>query len=97
VQAKERGNTQFKSILTHNLRDGVRPILEWFEIPVGVYEALFLQMQPHLITNLKLVWNLMLVMSLLVLGIGFLQDIMNLLLDVLDPFQQIWMLYLPRF
>jgi hypothetical protein len=62
---------------------------------VGACEALFLQMQPHLITNLKLVWNLMLVMLLLVLGIGFLQDIMNLLLDVLDPFKKIWLLYLP--
>jgi hypothetical protein len=88
VQAKERGNTQFKSILTHNLCDGVRPISKWFELLVGACEALFLQMQPHLITNLKLVWNLMLVMSLLVLGIGFLQDIMNLLLDVLDPFKK---------
>jgi hypothetical protein len=45
-------------------------------------------MQPHLVTNQKLVRNLMLVMSLLILGIGLLQDIMNLLLEVLDPFKK---------
>jgi hypothetical protein len=45
-------------------------------------------MQPHLVTNLKLVRNPMLVMSLLILGIGLLQDIMNLLLEVLDPFNE---------
>jgi hypothetical protein len=41
VQAKERGNTQFKIILTHNLCDGVRPISEWFDIPMGGCEVLF--------------------------------------------------------
>jgi len=86
VQTEEMGNTQFKMILIHNLRDGVRPILEWLELHAGGYEAFFLQMQPHLITDLKLVWNLMLVMSFLILGVRFLQNIMNLLLDVLDLF-----------
>jgi hypothetical protein len=87
MEAKERVNTQFKRVLTHSLHDGLRPILQWDEIPMGVFEALFLQMKPCFITNLKLVWNPMLVMSFLVLGIGFLQDIMNLFLDVLDPFK----------
>jgi hypothetical protein len=89
VQAKERVNNQLKIILTHNLHDDVSLIHYRFELHVGECEALFLQMQPHFITNLKLVWNTMLVMSLLILGIGFLQDIMNLLLDVLDLFKKI--------
>jgi hypothetical protein len=55
---------------------------------MGSYEVLFLQMQPYLISHLKLVWNPMLIMALLVLGIGFLQNIMNLLLDVLDSFNK---------
>jgi hypothetical protein len=51
---------------------------------MGSCEAFFLKMQPYLISNLKLVWYTMLILALLVLGIGFLQNIMNLLLDVLD-------------
>jgi hypothetical protein len=86
VQAKERRNTQFKNIVTHNLFVVVRPILEWCELPMGSYEALFLQIQPHLVTNLKLVRNPMMVTSLLILGTALLQDITKLLLEVLDPF-----------
>jgi hypothetical protein len=56
---------------------------------MGGCEVLFFQIQTHLITNIKLVWNPMLVMSLLVLSISFLEDIMNLLLDVFDPFNKI--------
>jgi hypothetical protein len=41
-------------------------------------------MQPDLISHLKFVWYPMLIVALLVLGIGFLHNIMNLLLDVLD-------------
>jgi hypothetical protein len=58
------------------------------ELLMGSYEALFLQMQPYLISHLKLVWYPMLIVVLLVLGIGFLQNIMNLLLDVLDSFNK---------
>ena len=48
-------------------------------------------MQPNLSTHLELefVWNLMLIMALLVIAIGFLQNIMDLLLDVLNPFNEI--------
>jgi hypothetical protein len=88
VQAKERRNTQFKIIVTHSLGDGPRPISECFKIHIGADEALFLQMKPHLVTKLKLVRNLMLVMSLLILGIGLIQDIMNLFLEVLHPFNE---------
>ena len=51
-------------------------------------ESFFLQMQPNLITHLVCVWHLMLVMTLLVLGIGFLQNVMDLLANVLDPFHK---------
>jgi hypothetical protein len=54
----------------------------------GAYEAPFLQMKPYLITNLKLMWNSMLVTSLLVLGIGLLLDSMNLLLEVIYSFNK---------
>ena len=45
-------------------------------------------MQPNLIPNLELVWNLMLVMSLLVFSIGILQNVMDLLEDVMDLFNK---------
>jgi hypothetical protein len=51
---------------------------------MGSCEALFLQVQPHLISHLKLVWYSMFFVALLVLGIGFMHNIMNLFLDVLD-------------
>jgi hypothetical protein len=54
---------------------------------MGVCEALFLKMQPHLVTNIKIVRNMMSIMSLLIRGIGLLQDIMNMLLVVLDLFK----------
>jgi hypothetical protein len=62
---------------------------------MGSCEPLFLQMQPYLISHLKLVWYPMLIVALLVLGIGFLQNIMNLLLDVYGFIQQIWFLDQP--
>jgi hypothetical protein len=45
-------------------------------------------MKPHLVTNLKIVRNPMLVMPFLILGISLLQDNMELLLEVLDPFNE---------
>ena len=45
-------------------------------------------MQPNFVTHLEFVWNLMLIMALLVLGVGFLQNIMDLLLDVLNIFNE---------
>ena len=51
-------------------------------------ESFFLQMQPNLITHLVCVWHSMLVMTLLVLGIGFFQNVMDLLANVLDPFHK---------
>lgn len=45
-------------------------------------------MQPNYVTHLKLLWNPMLIMSLLLLGIGLLKDVMNLLAYVLDVFNK---------
>jgi hypothetical protein len=51
---------------------------------VGSSEALLLQMYPHFVAHLEVVWHSMLIMSLLVLTIGSFQDVMNLLADVLN-------------
>lgn len=45
VQAKEWGNVEIKSVVSHSLCDGVRPILEWSKLPMGSGKAFFLQMQ----------------------------------------------------
>jgi hypothetical protein len=45
-------------------------------------------MQPNLVAYLKLVGNPMLIMALLVLSIGFLQNIMDMLADVLNSFNE---------
>ena len=51
---------------------------------MGSTEALLLQMTPHFLAHLKIVWHLMLIMSLLVLIISSVQYFMNILLDVLN-------------
>jgi hypothetical protein len=84
VQTKEWWNAEIKGIFPYNLGEGVRPISEWTKLAVGSSEALLLQMQPHFVTHLEVVWHLMLIMSLLVLSIGSVQDVMNLLADVLN-------------
>ena len=62
--------------------------MKWTKLSIRSCEALFLQMQPNLVYHLEFVWNSMLIMALLVLGIGFLQNIMDLLLDVLNIFNE---------
>jgi hypothetical protein len=89
VQAKERGNVELKTIATHSLGDGVRYIAEWMKLLMGSCKVFFLQMQPKFISHLKLVWHSVLIMVLLVLGIGLLQNILNLLMDVLDSFNEL--------
>jgi hypothetical protein len=83
-----RGNTQFKSIVTHILGDGVRPIAKWMKLPIGSCEALFLKMQQNLVAHLEFVWDPMLIMAPLVLGIGFMQYIMDLFSNVLHLFNE---------
>jgi hypothetical protein len=89
MQAKEGGNFELKIIFTHSLGDDVRSIVEWMKLLMGSCTTFFLQMQPNFISHPKLVWHLMLIMALLVLGIGLLQNIMNLLVDVLDSFNEL--------
>ena len=45
-------------------------------------------MQPNPVAHLEFVWNPMLITTLLVLGIGFLQNILDLLSDVLNLFNE---------
>jgi hypothetical protein len=88
VQAKEWRNVELKIIITHNLGDGVQPITEWSKLLMGSVKALFLQMQPSFVAQLKLMWHPVLIMVLFVLVIGLLYDILNLLADVLDLFNE---------
>lgn len=69
VHAKEWGNSELKCIVSHSLGNGVSTISKWFEFPIGFDKAFLLQMQPNFVAHLKLVWHLMLIISLLVLGI----------------------------
>ena len=55
---------------------------------MSTYEVLFLKMQPNLVAHLAFVWNPMLITVLLVLGIGFLQNIMDMLSNVLNLFNE---------
>jgi hypothetical protein len=84
VKAKEWGNVELKIIVTHNLGDGIRSIAEWMKLLMGPCKVFFLHVQPNFIAHLKLVCHPVLIMALLVLGIGLLQNILNLLVDVLD-------------
>lgn len=51
---------------------------------MGSSKVLLLQMYLNFVTHWELVWHQMLIMSLLVLSIGFFQYVMDLLEDVLD-------------
>ena len=46
--------------------------MKWVKLSVGPDETLFLQVQPNLVTHFEGMWNPMLIMMLLILGIGFL-------------------------
>ena len=70
VQAEERRNVEFKSIIPHGLGDSVRSITEWVKLPMGYCKAFFLQVQPNFVTHLKLMRHQMLIMALFVLVIG---------------------------
>jgi hypothetical protein len=72
VQVNERGNVELKIVVTHNLGDGIRSIMEWEKFSMGPYKAFFLQVKPNFVTHLKLMWHPVLIMVLLVLGIGLL-------------------------
>ena len=59
------------------------------KLAVGSSEVLLLQMQPHFVAHLEVVWHLMLIMSLLVLSIGSVQYVMKLLVDVLNVLNEV--------
>ena len=58
------------------------------KLSFGPGETLFLQVQPNLITHFEGMWNPMLIMVLLILGIGFLQDVLDLFTNVLNSFNE---------
>jgi hypothetical protein len=88
VQSKEGGNVELKRTITRSLGDGVRSIAKWTKLLLGSCKAFFLQIHSNFISHLKLVWHLVLIMALLVLGVRLLQNILNLLADVLDSFNE---------
>jgi hypothetical protein len=63
---------ELKIIVTQSLGYGVWPIMEWVKLLMGPCKVLFLQVQPNYVSQLKLMWHLVLIMALLVLGIGLL-------------------------
>jgi hypothetical protein len=72
MKSKEWGNVELKRIITHNLGDGVRSIVEWMKLLMVPHKAFLMQVQPNFISHLKIVWNSVLIMAPLVLGIGLL-------------------------
>jgi hypothetical protein len=66
MQTKEGWSVELKSIATHNLGDSVRPIKKWMKLLMGPDEM----------------WYPVFIMTLLVLSIGFLQNLLYLLVDV---------------
>ena len=46
-------------------------------------------MQPNFVAHLKLVWHPILIMSLLVLGIRFIQNVVDLLANMLDVLNEV--------
>ena len=92
MQTKKWWNVKLKGIFPYSLGEGVRHISERTKLAVGSSEALLLQMQPHFVSNLEVVWHPMLIMSLLVLSIGSVQDVLNLLVDVLNVLNEVFFL-----
>jgi len=89
VQAKEWENAELKCIVSHSLGNGVRTISEYSEFMISSGKAFLLQMQPNFVAYLKLVWHPMLIMLLLVLGIWFLQNFMDLLVNMVDVLNEV--------
>ena len=56
---------------------------------IGSNKTFLLYMQLDLLSHLKLMWCPMLIMTFFVLSIGFIHDIMNLLVDVLNVFNKL--------
>jgi hypothetical protein len=48
-----------------------------------------MQVQPNFISHLKHLWHPVLIMTVLVIGIGLLQNILNMLADLLDSFNEL--------
>jgi hypothetical protein len=89
VKGKEDINVTFsRPNTTHSLGDSVRPITKWTKILMGLGEMLLMQMYPYFFANLKMVWYPVLIMALLVPSIGFVENLLYLLEDVLNLLNQ---------
>ena len=80
-------NNNSYNIVIHNLGDGVRSITQWLKLLMDPCKV-FLFKKPSLVPQLNIMWNLVLIMAFLALSIVFLQDIMDLLVDVLNSFNK---------
>ena len=89
MKAKEGESVEIKIIFSHNLGDSVRPIAKWEKLPMGPCKVLFLQMQPDLVSHLKLVWYPVLIMTLLVLNSSYVEYVMDLLANVLNVLNEV--------
>ena len=69
MHEKEWRNDVLQRIISHSLSNGVRTMSAWSELLMGSCKAFFLQMQPEFFAHMKIVWYLILIISLLVLGI----------------------------
>jgi hypothetical protein len=54
VYPKERRNVELKIIIPHGLSDSVRTITDWSKLSMGSCKAFFLQVQPNIVSHLKL-------------------------------------------
>ena len=66
------------------------------KVSVGSYEILFFQMKPNLVAYLECVWNPMLIITFLVLAIIFLQNIMDMLSNALNSFNEYGLFFILR-
>jgi hypothetical protein len=63
--------------------------VEWKKLLMGSCKAFFLQVQQNFISHLKLVWHLVLIMALACTWHWTSTKYLNLLVDVLDSFNEL--------
>ena len=77
-------SNELKNIISHNLGNKVRPISKMSRLSMAFGKVFFLQMKPSFVAHLKLVCHAILVVSLCVLSIGYVQYVMELLADLIN-------------
>lgn len=74
---------ELEIIVSHSLGHDVRPISEWLKFSMGYGQVFFLQMLPSFFLPPQTH-----VAPLFILCIGFIQNVMKLLVDVLNAFNK---------